>query len=630
MQGTVKYVCTCAVVIFVIFFCLGCATSPPQEKKVTVETTKKPETFPSKITAASTAPGKNRLLDVNISEQTDEIDITLFGDGPLKNYQMQRVGENQFVLELGDMQKTAPLPPLPTTSDKIRLTFRDSASANGLQIVGTLKAPFERYFLSPINDNGLMLRLAMTRETAKTAYPGVSSPPQRTLSSMATGRTGSRSGLPPAGEPTSPLSSALKSDHGVSLKKTFTGKPISLDLLDADIKNVLRLIADITGTNMVIDPGVSGQVTLKVEQVPWDQVLDLILSMNDLAEDKVGNVIRIATRAKLQQEWKQQEEVLKTRQQLMEATKDFGEITTEYLAVNYAKPADIAAKINEIKSEKGRVSVDDRTSLVIYTDYQPRLQNAKTLISRLDKPTPQVMIEARIVQLNKDMDRSLGIEWNFFLSSLSGSGSHLFTQDFQVNHPADSPDLFGFSFGQITGQTIWNIDLVLSALEQRGEGKIVSAPRVLTLDNVEALIKQGQQIPYLVLSDQNVASTELVDAVLELKVTPHITPDERVRLTIQARKDQPDFANPVGVTEQIPINKREVQTELLVDDGAVIVIGGIIENSDERTEQGVPGLNRVPLLGWLFRQNSRKVSKTELLIFISPKIVGYNVPSVKG
>jgi len=183
----------------------------------------------------------------------------------------------------------------------------------------------------------------------------------------------------------------------------------------------------------------------------------------------------------------------------------------------------------------------------------------------------------------------------------------------------------------LTGQTIWNVDLILSALETRGEGKIVSAPRVLTLDNVQALIKQGQQVPYLVLSDQNVASTQLVDAVLELQVTPHITPDDRVRMEIKAKKDQVDLTGPqVGIQSQPPINTREVQTELLVDDGAVIVIGGIIENTDERSEDGVPGISRVPLLGWLFRRNFHKVEKTELLIFICPKIVGYNIPPVQG
>lgn len=631
MQGTVKLVYTCAVVSFIMMFCLGCATSPPAKTKATAETDKQQKTTLPQVPATGTLPARNQLLDVNISEQANEIVITLFGSGPLKNYQMQRVGENQFVLELGNMQNTPPLPPIPTASDKVRLAYKESALPNGVQIVGTLKAPFERYFLSPMNNNGLMLRLTLAEETVKPSYRGVLNAPARSASSSAPGRTSTRSGLAPVSESSLSLVSPSKPQHGVALEKTFMGKPISLDLLDADIKNVLRLIADITGTNMVIDPGVSGQVTLKVEQVPWDQVLDLILSMNDLSEEKVGNVIRIATRAKLQQEWKQQEESLRARQQLMEAAKDFGEITTEYLAVNYAKPADIASKINEIKSEKGRVSIDDRTSLVIYTDYQSRLANAKTLISRLDKPTPQVMIEARIVQLNRRVERDLGIQWNFFLQSTSGSGSHLFTQDFQVNHPADSTDLFGFSFGQLTGQTIWNVDLILSALETSGEGKVVSAPRVLTLDNVQALIKQGQQVPYLVLSDQNVASTQLVDAVLELQVTPHITPDDRVRMEIKAKKDQVDLTGPqVGIQSQPPINTREVQTELLVDDGAVIVIGGIIENTDERSEDGVPGLNRVPLLGWLFRQNYRKVEKTELLIFISPKIVGYNIPSVKG
>lgn len=622
MQGALKYIRVYLLVGLVVSSFLGCATSRPVEKptRTAAQAPVQPAESPPEKAGTALQLKADRILNIRVSEQAGELFVTILGTGPFKDYQFQRTGENQFVLNLADVAKDSPRPPLPTTSGKIKLAYRDAPSSKGLHVSGTLKEPLDRYYLSTI-DNGLVLRLSMSGQP-KTAE----SPPSAVKKPLPIPAAQGKPKVPmlAAIQPHKPAGPASKLELGATLTKTYTGKAISLDLLDADIKNVLRLIADITGSNMIIEPDVAGQVTLKVEQVPWDQVLDLILSMNNLGKEQVGNVIRIATRSKLKQEWKEQEEALRAQQKLLEAAKDFGEITTEYLAVNYAKPTEIAAKINEIKSEKGKISIDERTSLIIYTDYQSRLQNAKTLIARLDKPTPQVMIEARIVQLNRNASRDLGITWNFFLQHTSDDGS-FFSQDFFVDHPG-SGDLFGFAFGQLTGQTIWNVDLVLSALENSGEGRIVSAPRVLTLDNVQALIKQGTQVPYLVLSDQNVASTSLVDAVLELQVTPHITPDERVRLEIRAKKDQPDFANPIGIQGQIPINTREIQTELLVDNGAVIVIGGIIENTDERSEEGTPGLSNVPILGRLFKRNTVKTDKTELLIFISPKIVGFTAP----
>jgi len=625
MQGAVKYIRIYLLLGFVISVCSGCATSHPVDKPVGASAE-------VPLPAGSSLPKRSdpalqlhadRISIVRISEQGSEVFVTILGTGTFKNYQFQRTGENQFVLNLADVAKDAPRPPLPTTSGAIKLAYRDSPSSKGLQVFGTLKNPLDRYYLSTI-DNGLVLRLSVVSREPKT----LKSPLHAEKKSLSIPKFQDKPKAPSgaAMEPPKRLGPSSRLESGLNLTKTYTGKAISLDLLDADIKNVLRLIAEITGSNMVIEPDVAGQVTLKVEQVPWDQVLDLILSMNNLGKEEVGNVIRIATRTKLKQEWKEQEEALKAQQQLLEAAKDFGDITTEYLAVNYAKPTEIAAKINEIKSSKGKISIDERTSLIIYTDYQSRLQNAKTLIARLDKPTTQVMIEARIVQLNRNASRDLGITWNFFLQHVSDDGS-FFSQDFLVDHPGSDKDLFGFAFGQLTGQTIWAVDLVLTALESSGEGLIVSAPRVLTLDNVQALIEQGTQIPYLVLSDQNVASTTLVNATLKLQVTPHITPDERVRLEIDAQKDQPDFANPVGIQGQVPILTRKIQTELLVDNGAVIVIGGIIENTDERSEEGTPGLSKVPILGRLFKRTSVRSDKTELLIFISPKIVGFSSPA---
>lgn len=614
-------------VVLIFAVTLGCVTANPAGQQAMTETPTPPtsENITSGPSPAAPPTNANQIVNVNVSEQADEIVVSILGNGAFVNYQFQRTGDREFHLDLADIDKDSPRPPLPAASEKVRLGYRDLPSGKGIQLLGTLRSPLDRYFLSNFN-NGLLLRLSLAGPppVPQTVAPRAERPSPALAKAQP--KLKSDPGLGSITAATPPPRSLPQVEQGASLKKSFSGKPISLDLLDADVKNVLRLIADITGTNMVIEPDVTGQVTLKVEQVPWDQVLDLILAMNNLGKDQVGNIIRIATRNKLRQEWKEQEEAIKARQQLLEAAKDYGDMTTEYLAVNYAKPAELAAKINEIKSDKGKISVDERTSLIIYTDYPTRMQNAKVLISRLDKPTPQVMIEARIAQISRNASREFGVTWNFNLVHTTGSGSHEFTQDFAVNESVSNSNTFGFSWAQLTGQTLWNVDLTLSAIETSGEGRVISAPRVMTLDNVKAMIKQGTQIPYLVLSDQNVSSTELVDAVLELEVTPHITPDNKVRMEIKAKKDSPDFSNPVGVQSQPPIDTREVRTELLVDDGAVIVIGGIIENSKERSEEGVPGLSSVPLLGWLFRKNSVKIDKTELLIFICPKIVGLSPP----
>lgn len=406
------------------------------------------------------------------------------------------------------------------------------------------------------------------------------------------------------------------------MRKAYTGKPISLDLLDADLRNVLRLLSDVTGMNIVIEPDVSGKVTLKVEHVPWDQVLDMVLAMNDLGKEQVGNVIRIARQSKLKAEWTQQTEEIKAKQELLEAAKDTGEITTVYFTVNYAQPAEIAAKIGEVKSDKGKVSIDERTSLIIYSDYPSRLQAARSLLSRLDKATSQVLIEARIVRLSTTATNSLGIRWSFNYESQKGNDQY--NSSFQVNHPVPGGDLFRFNYGNLVAP-LRKLDMELSALELASQGKVLSAPKILTVNNVKAVITQGTQIPYIsanqaspVGSQGQTATTEFRSAVLELQVTPHITPDRKVRLEINAKQEKPSGQ---VVQSQPVLDTRSIATELLVDDGNTVVIGGVIEDDESLSMTGTPGLSRIPLLGWLFKKNEVSRNKSEMLIFISPRII---------
>ncbi len=402
----------------------------------------------------------------------------------------------------------------------------------------------------------------------------------------------------------------------LGIKKEYTGEPISLDLQDANLVNVLRLIADISGTNMIIEPGVKGKVTLKVEKVPWDQVLDVILKMNGLGREQEGNIIRIAKLDKLRKEMEEIQKQIRAKQKVLETAQDLGEITQNYLQVNYAKASDIASQIEKVKSDKGTISVDPRTNIIIYSDYPARVRRAREILAQLDRPTPQVLIEARIVQATDTFARALGIDWSAQYDVEDGNPAFRWA----INLPVAATSSAALSIGKLLNTTFWTLDIMLSANESVGNVKIISAPRVLTLDGVEATISQGDEIPYLQMSQDGVA-TEFKEAVLELKVTPHITPDQKVRLEIAAKKDQPGQERQTPLGPAVGIQTRKVETELLIDSGDTIVIGGVLENSERVNQERTPGLSNIPILGYLFKNRTVSVTKQELLIFISPKVI---------
>jgi len=401
---------------------------------------------------------------------------------------------------------------------------------------------------------------------------------------------------------------------------SYLGQKISLDLQEVDIRNVLRLLADVTGKNIVVEPNVKGTVTLKVDNVPWDQVLELILKINDLDSVMEGNVIRIATAAKIKAELDRRREEVEAKKELMAAARDLGEITTEYLQVNYADVGDISTQIQNIKSEKGTLSVDNRTNLIIYSDFPKRIELAREILARLDRATKQVMVESRIVSANTNFSRNLGISWNaaYTANSLAGrlGGSPEF--DFAVAAPTAAIGTFGLNFTRLANN-ILDLDMQLDALEQAGEGRVISSPRIFTLDHVQAMIQQGDQIPYPQRTEEGTISTAFAPATLSLTVTPHITPDGKVRMEVLAKRDQADFSRTV---QDVPaIRTQEAQTELLVNDGDTIVIGGIVIRDTEWSEARVPFLWRIPILGWLFKNRQISDEKSELLIFLSPTIV---------
>lgn len=400
--------------------------------------------------------------------------------------------------------------------------------------------------------------------------------------------------------------------------KVYTGQKISLDFQDADIRHVFRILHEISGKNFVIGNDVKGRVTLKLDNVPWDQVLDLILGMNKLGCVEEGNVVRIARLSTLEAENK----AFQARAEAEQAAKELEPSVTAYISINYADASSIKTHLDEIKTDRGKVTIDERTNMIIMKDIQAVIDDATEVVKMLDVVTPQVMIEARIVEANTDYSRELGVQWGGTYERDWGEGTYGFAgavgNNWAVNLPPAGPTSgIGFSFARTTDPII-TLDANLQAMEAEGKGKVISSPRVLTLDNKAAYIEQGVEIPYQVLEEGSY-SLKWAKAVLKLEVTPHITMDRRIAMKIVAKKDAPDWSRTVQGAPAI--NKKETGTELLVNDGDTIVIGGIIIKEESLSRKGVPGLSKIPLIGWLFKSHSKIEEERELLIFVTPTIV---------
>ncbi|WP_212637729.1 type IV pilus secretin PilQ [Desulfocicer vacuolatum] len=419
----------------------------------------------------------------------------------------------------------------------------------------------------------------------------------------------------PEAMPVSPEFSSIE-DAGPK----YIGEKISLDFFETDIKNVFRILRTVSGENFAIDKDVTGNVTLALDQpVPWDQVLDLILKMNGLGKVEEDNIIRIATQATLKKELKLQEEALAAKQRATEQKQKLEPLITEYIAINYSNAeADIKPHLEKfLTPERGQLSVDSRTNMIILTDVREKIIQAKDLIHRLDTVTPQIMIEARVVEVSKDFSREIGIEWGMssqdvYRDDLGGT----YGFDVAMNYPAASDSSLSYTFDRIVG-TPFSINAKLTAAEAKGDVKIVSSPRILTLDNKKATITQGLEYPYQVVEDDDV-STEFKDIDLKLEVTPHVTPDRRVSMQLFIEKnDITGFAT----TGEPVISSNEATTELLVNDGNTIVIGGVLKRTTTEDINGFPFLSDIPILGHLFRSDKSSDSKNELLIFLTPTIV---------
>jgi type IV pilus assembly protein PilQ len=403
--------------------------------------------------------------------------------------------------------------------------------------------------------------------------------------------------------------------------RKFSGEKIALDFFETDIKNVFRILREISGKNFAIDKDVSGRVTLTLDKpVPWDQVLDLVLRMNQLGMVHEDDIIRIATLNTLKNEEELKAAKIAAVQESIQQEKALEPLVTEYIAVNYSNATtEILPHVNNILTpERGKVSVDTRNNQIILTDTADKVWQIKEIVSRIDKVTPQVIIEARIAEVNTDVASEFGFEWDMAVGPahndlLNGN----LRGDMAMNFPAPAASSsIGFNFAKLTG-TPFVLNARLNALEVNNEGKVISSPKIVTLDNKKARIKQGIEYPYLERDDTGGSSVSFKDIDLLLEVTPHVTPDNRVSMEIMITKNDID-----SITNGVPsLSTNEAETELLVNDGDTIVIGGIMKTRKINASRGFPWLSKIPVLGWFFKTDIDSQENSELLIFITPKIV---------
>jgi len=423
----------------------------------------------------------------------------------------------------------------------------------------------------------------------------------------------------------------------------YSGEKLSLNFQDIDVRSVLQLIADFTDLNLVASDTVQGNITLRLQNVPWDQALALVLKTKGLDKRQVGNVLLVAPA----------DEIAARERQELESQRQIAELAPlrrEVVQVNYAKAADIARLFQSVTSngasteDRGSIAVDDRTNNIIAYQTQERLDELRRIVAQLDIPVRQVMIEARIVEANVDYDKALGVRWggnyvNDQWSAYGKDGSRSVDDDGFIRLPG-TDTVGGFKLdegvapvpfvdmgvlGSTSGVGIGFIsdhvmlDLQLSAMEKTGNGEVVSQPKVMTADKETAKILKGTEVPYQEASSSGATSTSFKEAALSLEVTPQITPDNRIIMEVKVTKDAPDFRNAMNGIP--PIDKNEVNAKILVSDGETVVIGGVFSNSQSKSVDKVPFLGDLPFLGRLFRRDVVTDAKSELLVFLTPRIL---------
>jgi type IV pilus assembly protein PilQ len=605
----------------------------------------------SRTSASAVVGPASALLHVSAVRRGPSTAVTLYGSGRLTASRVEQPADGipRLVLDLANATSSVPR----TTAvgegpvDKVRIGLSSSAPLMTQVVMDlTRRAPY-RLETSPDGDE-LTVVFDPPSPQEQLAASARQVPPSPIEQSPASAEpvlrvAGASQAAPPAappaaaqapqpGAPAAPAAQApapITQPAGTAPQK-FTGFPISLDFQGADLRAVLRTFAEISGLNIVIDPSIQGTVDVALRDVPWDQALDIILRANRLGYSVDGTIVRIAPLNVLADEEAQ-------RQKLAEAQALAGQLQTLTRTLSYARAEQVQPLITTtVLSRRGSITTDPRTNTLIITDLPERLAQAGELITTLDRPEPQVEIEARIVQTSRDFAQRLGVQWGFTGRAVPELGNTLplafpnqATVDGRtggVQGPDNAPrgvnlgvtaatSAIGLALGAVNGAV--NLDVALSALESSGQGRILSTPRVTTQNNIEAQITQGIQIPIQTVANNTVTVT-FRDAALTLLVQPQITAANTVIMRITVENASPDFSRSVNGIP--PIDTQRALTQVLVSDGETTVIGGIYVSREQSVQGRTPGLYRIPLLGWLFQRNEITDESRELLIFITPRI----------
>ena len=404
------------------------------------------------------------------------------------------------------------------------------------------------------------------------------------------------------------------------MKERYTGERISIDLQDADVEHVLRLISEISGYNLILDDDISGKISLKLVDIPWDQALDLVLLQRGLGMVIKGNIMRIASTTKLEAERVQLQKAREAAIQAQVSMQNLAPLKTENMQINYNTAAEFEGKVKTMLTGRGSASSDPRTNILIVTDTEDTLKRVDSFIKKLDRAERQVMIEARLVYATDEFQRSLGVKWGTTYST--ETAENLPSEQWRGNFASTGLNAIntvngitlGGTIGKFLGEDLFALDAALQLGEAKNLVKTISSPRILTLNNNRAEIQQGTKLATATESESGGTTTEYEEAVLKISVLPQITPDNKLILDLEISDDSPK-------SDGRDIDTKQTKTKMMVSDRETIVIGGVQKTTETSGTNQIPGLGDVPGLGWLFKNTYDAKSKAELLIFIQPRIM---------